>query len=241
MGLDVVQLGYSVEKTFRVRIDWGEVSGDGREPTAGDLFAHVLERVGRDDEHRLGDAVLRRLRATLTELFHEHAGVVGPDTPLEAVVPLPGRRQNWRLLSQTLDLPLPPLRRPPWMERFVAFPWALLALLLPFIPFLLGIMVQNPTARWLLVALVAGAALRSGLLHFLTLPFAVRFPPDCDTVGELVEVLLRENYGLLAERERVWHRDEAWRILREVVATTLNVEPDQVTPAARLVSDLGAN
>src|SRR5437588_359274 len=150
MGLDLLDLGFRIERAFHVRLDWGEVIPDGGEPTAGDLFAHVLDRLGpNDNPGRVADVFFRRLRA--------------------------------------------------------------------------------------------GTALRSGLLHFLTLPLAVRFPPDCETVGGLAGVLLREHYGLLRTRERVWHREEVWHILQGVLADALNVEPERVTPTARIVSDLGAD
>jgi hypothetical protein len=135
---------------------------------------------------------------TLAELFHEHAGVVG-STRLSKPHSGTGAARSWRVQVKP-DLPLPFCARPAWMERFVA-PGQLFALLLPFVPFLLGVMVQNPTAR-LLFALVA-APHCSGLLHFLTLPFAVRFPAGCTPSADSSSLLR----GLWAVGEaRVWHR-----------------------------------
>lgn len=242
MEHDVIDLGFGVERTFRVRINWDELIHDGQEPTAGDVFAYLLDRLGPNDCRRcIGEIVQHRLQGALTELFLTPASEVVPEAPLESLIPVQYRRQYWRQLATALDLPLPPLRRPAWMERFIAFPWALVALLLPFAPFLVGVLAQNPTVRWLLIGFVAGAALRSGLLHFLTLPFAIRFPPGCDTVEGLVDFLLREHYGLLVQRERMWNTAEVWRILQAILADSVGVEPERVTPTTRLVSDLGTN
>jgi hypothetical protein len=39
--------------------------------------------------------------------------------------------------------------------------------------------------------------------------------------------------------DRKWSEDEVWEILRECIVDALGVKPEQVTPDARLVEDLG--
>src|SRR5262249_60586372 len=59
MDLDLMDLGFRVERTFRVRIDWCELLPEAGELTAGDLFAHVLDRLGPNDNPvRVGDVLL---------------------------------------------------------------------------------------------------------------------------------------------------------------------------------------
>jgi hypothetical protein len=226
-----------IETAFNVRIDQvKELSSTTEDLTAGKLHAFVLRRLRQPERPRcLGIPVFYRFREALRDVCGTSPEDVRPASPLHEVIPLLNHRQSWRELRAYLDLPLPPLRRPPWMVRVLhtasLFLWALA-----------GVTLWVNGWQGLYGALL-GLALGTGLKYVaafcLTFPYAVCFPEACRTVKDLLKKLIRENFALLAEREQTWQAQEVWLTLRMILVEALGIRPEQVTPEAHLIYDLG--
>jgi hypothetical protein len=98
----------------------------------------------------------------------------------------------------------------------------------------------GPEAAGFLLALLMITALKTGAAHAMTLPYAVCFPRGCDTVKNFIKTLLRRHYGRLMQREGVWHPQEVWHVLQDLLVDLLGVSLEKVKADAHLVKDLGA-
>jgi hypothetical protein len=238
MGIDLLDVKFRIERAFRLRIRRGEEAELFADGTVAALHGFIVRRLGQRERPRcLGVPVFDRFRAAVVDLLVIPPESVTPASRLDEVIPLDGRRSSWQRLGEALDLPLPALCRPRWLYHAVHAA-ALTAWLLAAAALVRGRPAGDWT--WLLLGLLLGTGLKYAVAYLLTVRWAVCFPASCATVKGLVKTLLRENYGLLVEREKGWHEQEVWYALREVLVEALNVDPQEVRPEAHLVRDLGA-
>lgn len=267
MGIDLLDIKFRLERDLRVRIrqdDFltaltrdiragGPEAEDGpvlfRAGTVGALYALALEQLCHYPRHGcLCAPVFYRLRRDLGELFGTGRERVTPSSRLDDLIPRRQRRRNWQQLARALDLPLPALSRPAWLERAIRNSCLVSVLPVVFFPALLAAAVAvapllgRPAAEpvWILLSLIAGTGLKSGLAHLLTVPCAVHFPESCATVRGLIKTLMHTDYGRIVEQEQAWHERDVWNTLQGILAEALGVSPEEVTPEAHLVRDLGA-
>jgi hypothetical protein len=228
---------YRIERAFRIRLESvEEFFSTPEDLTAGKLHAFILGRLRQPERPRcLGVPVFFRFREALRDVVGTPPASVRPASPLHEVIPLTDRRRNWQELRAYLDLPLPPLRRPPWMVR-VLHVSSLLVWLLSGIALLVN---GWQGLRAALLGLALGTVLKYLAAYSLTFPYAVCFPEPCRTVKDLLKQFVRENFALLAEREATWHAQDVWLTLRDILVEALNVRPERVTPEAHLIYDLG--
>jgi acyl carrier protein len=264
MGLDLLDLVFRIERTFRVKLPTDEVVGprlarkrpaDGKPPpgedatdnalpypagTVGRLYFIILEQLSRYERPCcLGGRVFYRMRRALAEVFGTPWEDVTPASRLEEVLPLRQRRENWQRLAEALDLPLPPLVRPVRLELALHLSGSA-CLLAGVLAALLTAAGRGPGSVWIVLGLLAFNVLKSRLAWFLTRSWAVCFPPSCPTVKGLIRTLLRTEYGQIVEQERAWHQLEVWYALQAILVETLEVAPETVTLEAHLARDLGA-
>ena len=233
-GFDVVELDLQLEERFGITI--GENDGAGVR-TLGDLYAFVLGKLRPGQEQVcVTSMTFHRLRRALMELFGVPRAQVRTATRLEDLVPFRGRRRHWQRLAAWLgEGSLPPLRRPVWLARSLAFAvW--MGLVLPVCCAAALHELGYPAALcWALgVSGVLLGALRAWAGYRLTLPLAVRIPPGCTTMRDTVYTLVSRDHALLV-RDGVRVCDaEIWGTLRALVAAGLDVKPETLTPTSRL-------
>ena len=87
---------------------------------------------------------------------------------------------------------------------------------------------------------LAGTATVAMLLvkFFVTRPFALAFPHGVATVGDAARATLPRGYEAAVKRQMT--DEEVWLKLQKIVADTLGVKVEKVTPSARFVEDLRA-
>jgi acyl carrier protein len=236
MSIDWMDFVWRAERTFRIRVTQEETARAFGSGTVGELYTFILEKMGATRwPHCLGRPVFRRVQAALADVCDVPAGDIAPATDLAPLLPRRRRRAAWARLGRALDLRLPPLVRPRWARELAAhfFLKGVAVLVLS------GVFVALGRPAWFLAAaLSVGVAV---LILPATAPFADRLPAGCATVKGFVRTLLREHYGLLAERERMWHHREVWDNFQAIIAEVLGVPREAVTPEAHFVHDLGVS
>jgi acyl carrier protein len=237
MGIDLLDVQWRIERTFRIRVrrdEWEKMFGSG---TVGELYTFVLEKMGATRwPFCLGVPVFDRVRAALAAEFGVPAEEVTPSADLALLLPS-RRRQAWARLRRALDLSLPALQRPVLIDR-LATSLIFKGMVCLYPPVAALLLWWDPAA---LVSCVASGFGLGGFVLVMTYPLAVQLPPSCATVKGFITTLLRQHYGLLAGREQMWHHREVWYALQTILVEALNVRPEDVTPASHLVQDLGAD
>lgn len=237
MGLDFMDVILRIERTFAIdvrRKDQEYLYGDG---TVGALYQGILQKLQPVGEQGcLGARLFYHLRGALVETFQTPFDAIAPSSPLESVIPADHRRRNWRRLGRKLDLFLPALRRPPWLRRAL-LTTAMVPLLAGGVGVLRGGVGNDPL--WVGLAILLATGIKSASAHAITIPFAVCLPDSCKTVKDLIKTLLRNHYGQLALREKLWHPVEVWHVLQEILVESLNVDLKDVRAEAHLLKDLG--
>lgn len=231
--MDIV---WRVEQKFQIRIAREEIETAFGSGTVGELYTFVLTKMGGTRwPHCLGRPVFGRVRAALASEWNASPAGIAPSSDLVALMPT-DRRRAWKRLGHALELPLPALQRPAWLERLArSLIWKGMLFLFP--PIAMVLVWWNPL--WWAAGAASGLGL-GALVLATTLPLAIRPPDSCQTVKGFIRTLLREHYGLLAQREGTWHHAEVWQALRATLVEVLNVQRAAVTPAAHFARDLGA-
>lgn len=110
MGLDLVETILAVEDKFRIHISDEEAS---EAVTVGMLHELILGKVGlRDTQHCLTSAAFYRVRRACTEVLGVDRRQIRPDTCLETLLPIAGRRETWARIQAAIQLEAPELRHP---------------------------------------------------------------------------------------------------------------------------------
>jgi hypothetical protein len=144
------------------------------------------------------------------------------DTPLVEVMGRFGRRTTWRLLGFSLGWKLPDLER----SRTVVG-----VCILGFVAILAGNIrgiSDIPLFWWLPIPYLI-------LAYLCTIPLAVHYPKECQSVGDLARIAIELNYGRIAAEYNSLSADEVWSNLRKLVAQTADVALDDVSPETPLV------
>lgn len=69
-----------------------------------------------------------------------------------------------------------------------------------------------------------------GLTRAWIQPLATRLPPNCETVRDMVNLIVAGNYGRLARRAAGWNEKEVWNALRQFIGDETSIEPTEITP-----------
>jgi acyl carrier protein len=230
MGLELVEIVIEVEETF------GIVISDEAAPqlqTVGQLHDYILDRRRQTQQHGCPTGhVFRDVRRVLTETASLPRQAIRPSTELKTILPPRIRRRVWKRLQQEAQGRLPDLCLPFRLGQVIAggcFVAGVVAavMILPLVGFV--------HAVWL-----GGTALVAMLLvaFFATRPFALAFPDGVATVGDVARAVLPPGYEVAVKQQMT--DEEVWLKLQKIVADTLGVKVENVTPSARFVEDLRA-
>jgi acyl carrier protein len=228
MGLDGVELLMAVEERFGIDIPDEDAE---KLVTPGHLQMYVLGRLQEQlaryptGEGGTGSEDLREgaeglLRHFLAEELGVDEETISVRTSLKRLIPAKIRRGVWENLKKDTALPVPKLRWSGWLFGLVVLGGAVLAVPLScgYLP--LGIML---------------AIIVMAVVWRLTMPLARSFPRSVRTFGDLVDFVLSHQEGLLIVRAG----GDLWPIIQGIVVEQLSVKPEDVTPSARFVEDLG--
>jgi acyl carrier protein len=227
MGLEIVELLMDVEDAFDITLPEDDYAR-----TVGGLYALVLKKLNaKKEEVCLSSVVCFRLRRAVMQHCDIKRKQFRLNTELSEVFPRPDRRRLWSEVQRTTQFSIPSLVR----SRMAC--WLAIALWLPSGAVLAHYLkIRASFGFFLLYALAYAPA-----AFLLTVPLAAQFPERCRTVRDAIKMILARNYGKLSKEFQYADSDEAWGVLKRLVAEKLNVPPERVTPEARFVEDLGCN
>lgn len=228
MGLDTVELICSIEESFEISIKGEEAVNI---LTVGDLYSCILNKLStRDLNHCLSSTTFYRLRHGMMKLFFIPRADFRTTTNVLKLFPIENRRANWQKLGKTLDLKLPALTLPSWLNG---------AIIIIFFGLIVSSFFMH---HWLAATLLFVSSLLFIKFIFRFLDnYAVHIPQNIRSVADLVESVLKLNFGKIAKLRKSWHEKEVWDTLRSIIVEQLGVKLEQVVPEARIVKDLGAD
>jgi hypothetical protein len=235
---DPVAMVMAVEEKFGLTIPDAEAE---KIATMGQLYDYVFARVARGQAQVcVTSAAFYRLRRALGEVCGVPREQVRTRARLEDLVPLPDRPRLWRELQARLsNLHLPPLRRPPWLVRWLdAASMVPLFLACACLLLLIAVLHDTPVAP----AIVGFGVLACPIVGFLgmffvcqalcrrTERYAVHIPPACATVRDLVYTLvsLHPAAPMVSDTARASNK-EIWGTLCAIVGGELDRPPDSFT------------
>jgi len=220
MGLESVELIMRAEEEFSIEIFDQEAEGVS---TPGQLCALIERKLGfANAEKRSGCPTSRafyRVRQTLQELNVPRSAIT-PRTHFESLFPAPERAAHWRELEGRLDLPLPRLGVPAWLQWALASPVALFPLYLvwPNLAFL-GLM----WIGWVY------------LIHLALCRVSVWTPAYRMTVGDISHRFADKQH----ERDPQPEPRDLWPKVQWMIADEMGVPLEKVTRDADFFRDLG--
>ena len=230
MGLELVELVMEVEETF------GIIVSDDTAPqlrTVGQLHDYILECRRQTQQQGCPTGhVFRDVRRVLTETTSLPRQAIRPSTELKTILPPRIRRRVWKRLQQEAQGRL----------RGLCLPFRLGPVLAGgcLVAGVIGAAMIMPLVGFVHAVVLGGTTLVAMLLvtFFVTRPFALAFPHGVATVGDAARATLPPGYEVAVKQQMT--DEEVWVKLQKIVADTLGVKVEKVTPSARFVEDLGA-
>lgn len=245
MGLEMVEIAMEVERTFGITLP------DSRTPqitTVGELCEYIVEALGRESEGEgLKGEVFREVETALQSAL---PGLLYPkefskDTTLADLFPPMSRRRARQRLMNSLGMNLPALNRPRWISTLVIVAAVVLGPVTGLLTLFSVFPSKSTSPNWVIgllcpVFVYGSACLWWFACRALTVPFAVFWPKEICTIGDLSEFVLMKSYGGVARKAKRFSREEVWNILQLIVASTLDLSRFDVQPESRFIEDLGA-
>jgi acyl carrier protein len=240
MGLDMFEVVLEIEGAFDIRFDKDDYERCATVGGIRDLVVEKLHAAGRIATRLnpcLSTAVFCKVRESLATVTAVDRRQVRPSACVEHLLPTPTRRKVWRQWEQALGVDPPPLRRS-WSVVFAAT--------ILVISFYVTLSHFAGVAAKSLQFAAAGAAIVTAIAAIvLTRPLAVVVPAGATTFRDLTSNLMAHHATTfrqqLSPQEPQWTPQEANLVVKGILVEQLGVEPERVTPEARIVEDLGAN
>jgi len=239
VGLDIVEFVIATEKEFEIAFDDAELS---RIRTVGEFHEIVLRELRLKQPHATGDPMPKtvcassrafyRLRKALIESGVARRKDVAPKAALESLIPRENRRAVWDEVAHLMRCKLPRLERTNVLCGALLTAAAFIALA----PLAFGFIPLGTGAVWWLVLSGLGLLI---LFRKLSEPQALEFQAECQTVEGLVGWLTTTQRPRFAQSERAWTDREAWETICRLLVGMQGLKPEQTTPEATFVDDLG--
>lgn len=203
MGLDLVELVIKFEDAFGISIP-DEAASEMRTPRH--VADYVLTQVNlQENPTCLSQQAFYFLRQRLAPALSVARSDFRPDSRLENLVPLEGRRENWsNLQTQLGPSVLPNLVRPNWVFVVAAlFPLTTLVI----------VQIYGRSTNFFFVALLA-AIVVGYFVAWLTRPMKREFASDARCVGDLAKyVSIHSPHAF----KRQWTREQVVQVVREII------------------------
>jgi hypothetical protein len=230
MGLEFVQIVMDVEESFGISFEDDEFTDIN---TIGDFAEAIKRKLPNPGEGPcLTSHCFYILRSSLIRLFGISRRDLKPTTSMDHLFSSVDRRTKWNNLSKDLELRLPDLCRPTWLEGIIWGGAGLLLLAAITSSFLNNVSSNLP---WVFATTAIGFFI---LAYKATEPFATRFPSHCTTLGGVSRGLLQLNFGKISSRQKSWTDQEVWDSLKRIILETAKVDPDEIVPEAHIYKDL---
>jgi acyl carrier protein len=237
MGLDLVEVVLEIEVAFEIKLCDDDYE---RCATVGGFHDVVVEKIRASGRIAtsltpcLSTAVFCKARESLAAVCAVERRRVRPSAFVEQLIASPIRRKVWRDWERGLGVKLPRLERP--MSVVIA---AWVVVIATYGAFALLAGGPNP---WQFAA--AGVATVAAIVAIVvTQPLAVVVPAGAATFRDLTSNLMARHATPLREQLRPqeprWTPQEVFFVLKGILAEQLGVEPERVTPEARIIEDLG--
>ena len=247
MGLDFLDITFRIEKAFGINVSKEEVFDlvRNQDIVVGDLYELILKKLHLRDAVRSSvqsnEYLWSQMRSALQSATQSPLEQIELGLSLESLFPRETRRARWAALRETCPYRIRELDYP----QIVRFGGYLLAA---------GVVAieqfqvwQIPGARWFwpLLGVIAVWMVGETYAKVLSIcaPLRTRFPSGMATVKDLCRSVLASNYADISSGAEVLSDDRSaavWEQLVEILATTLGVDPTEVTFRSRLFGDLGA-
>ena len=228
MGLDYVELILAVEDSFQIHIADEEAN---TLSTVGELHKLVTSKLqGQNTKVCLTSAAFYRTRRGIVETLAIDRRKIKPSTPLETILPLSSRRKAWREIQVLTKLKLPDLEH----SRSTQSTFLTIGIATALAPGLYA----RVGFLGLTVLFFTGLVLGALLIKFSP-NLAVEFPNHDTTVGDLARDVLAINHAQLVDEVGGWNNKDVWDSLCRVIVIETSVAREEITPEARILSDLG--
>ena len=247
MGLDLLDIKFRIEKTFRIEVSKEELFDLARDQdiVVGDLYELILQKLHLRDvarrSMRSNEYLWLQVQSALGSAAQMPFEQIELSLPLKILFPRESRRARWAALRETCPYRICELDYP----RFVRIGGYLLAA---------GVVAieqfqvwQIPGARWFwpLLGVIGVWMVGETYAKVMSIcaPLRTRFPSGMATVKDLCRSVLASNYADISSGAEAVSDDRSaavWEQLVEILATTLGVDPTDVSFRSRLFGDLGA-
>jgi acyl carrier protein len=231
MGLDSVEILVNVENAFGITISNFEAE---KITTVGDIHTVVWRNVqGRQSMRCRSQQLFHKLRYLLINKFQVASAAIELDASLNNIFPTVNRRLLYRKLEKELQLQLPPLVLP--------LAWSLV-LRITGVVMIAGMLVLSLVlvngfdhTRWLYGLPLLGIVLTLFFSNILD-PMRTAFQPE--TVKAYTQKVLSLNYATLMQESGV-NRKEMETLINNIIAETVGVDIQEISPEKKLQDDLG--
>ncbi len=231
MGLDSVEILVNVENAFGITISNYEAE---KIVTVGDIHNVVWRNVqGRQSMRCRSQQLFYKLRYLLINKFQVPREAMEPEASLNDIFPKKNRRLKYHRLQKELQLKVPELVLPAGWSRFLMVTGVIL---IPgLLALALGLIYGYGYTRWLY--LLPGLGIISTVFMSNILD-AVRTEFKPDMVKAYTQMVLAINYGTLMTDKGV-NRVEMEIIINNIIAETVGLDLQDISPEKSLTNDLG--
>jgi acyl carrier protein len=240
MGLDIVEVVLEIERAFEVRLVDDDYQRCATVGGMRDVIVEKLRATGRVASRLspcLSTAAFCKMRQALISVSSLDRRRIHPSAGVAGLIDVSIRRRVWRQWQQALGMGLPRLQRP-WTVVFAAS-------VVVGSSYVMVDLLNGGPHRSLQFAAAGAAFLTALAAAVVTRPLAVVVPEGAGTFGDLTSNLVVHHSATLRAEPRLdearWTPQEVQLVLKSILVEQLGVSPDLVTPAARIVEDLGAD
>jgi acyl carrier protein len=231
MGLDSVEILVNVENAFGITISNYEAE---KIVTVGDIHSVVWRNVqGRQSMRCKSQQLFYKLRYVLINKLKVPREVIEPDASLNKIFPKINRRPKYRKLQKEFRLKLPDLELPVVWTRVLIVTGVIL---IPgTLAFALVLIYGYGYTKWLY--LLPGLGFISTVFISNVLD-AVRTIFRPDKIKDFTHMVLSLNYGTLMQEKGI-NRVEMEIVINNIIAETIGLELQEISPEKSLTNDLG--
>jgi len=226
VGEDTWELFEAIEESFGVDLGgYYALAGIG----VGELASKICGLANYPVEAScLSGVAFYKLRRAFEALFNVPPKSIRPITSVGRLLPWKSRKTQWRMLQEHLGMAVPGLMFPGWLLlACVVPPAALLISARQFLGFRLSA-----------VEIVGGSLALTIPTIFAFIPFARTVPPSCRTMGGLAKVVLAQNFAAFATQHGSSPERDVLLALRQLVATEVGMQLQEISSETRIPADL---
>jgi hypothetical protein len=233
LGEDTWELFEAIEDSFGVDLgDYNAICG----MTVREIAELIFEKANYPAEDKCLSAVaFYSLRRAFEALFGIPRTMIRPTTLVSVLLPSKQRKTKWLTLQKHTGWTFPGLQFPGWVLWLSLFiPPALLIFIRTFLGFRISV-------GWIIsgsLALIAITFARIVPAVDACIPLARAIPKGCETFGDFAKVILARNYAAFASRGGSSCESGVVKALRQLAATQLGMDIEEITREKRIPQDL---